>query len=194
MLGLRGASRYYSPQFRNCFQLECEAIRRVRDTMGLKNIRLIIPFVRNVEELDHVLQLMAANGLQRGRDGLQVLVMCELPANVVRAEAFLQRCDGFSIGSNDLAQLTLGVDRESSLLSGFDERDAAVMEMMRMAITACKQQGKYVSICGQAPSDFPDMVAWLVQQGIDAISVNHDSLISVMQGVIATETCLHNTA
>ncbi len=187
MLGLRGASRYYSPQFRNCFQLECEAIRRVRDTMGLKNIRLVIPFVRSVEELDRVLQLMAANGLQRGRDGLQVLVMCELPANVVRAEAFLQRCDGFSIGSNDLAQLTLGVDRESSLLSGFDERDAAVMEMMRMAITACKQQGKYVSICGQAPSDFPELAEWLVQQGIDAISVNHDSLIPVIEHVIAAE-------
>ena len=194
MLGLRGASRYYSQQFRRCFELECEAIRRVRETMGLKNIRLIIPFVRSVEELDHVLQIMGENGLQRGVDGLQILVMCELPANVIRAEAFLQRCDGFSIGSNDLAQLTLGIDRESSLLSGFDERDAAVMEMMRMAITACKQQGKYVSICGQAPSDFPDMAAWLVQQGIDAISVNHDSLISVMQGVIATETCLHNTA
>jgi pyruvate,water dikinase len=194
MLGLRGASRYYSQQFRRCFELECEAIRRVRETMGLKNIRLIIPFVRSVEELDHVLQIMGENGLQRGVDGLQILVMCELPANVIRAEAFLQRCDGFSIGSNDLAQLTLGIDRESSLLSGFDERDAAVMEMMRMAITACKRQGKYVSICGQAPSDFPDMAAWLVQQGIDAISVNHDSLISVMQGVIATETCLHNTA
>jgi pyruvate,water dikinase len=188
MLGLRGASRYYSPQFRNCFQLECEAIRRVRDTMGLENIRLIIPFGRSVEELDHVLQLMAANGLQRGRDGLQVMVMCELPANVVRAEAFLRRCDGFSIGSNDLTQLTLGVDRESSLLSGFDERDAAVMEMMRMAITACKQQGKYVSICGQAPSDFPELAEWLVQQGIDAISVNHDSLIPVIERVITAET------
>ena len=188
MLGLRGASRYYSPQFRQCFQLECEAIRRVRDTMGLKNIRLIIPFVRSVEELDRVLQLMAENGLQRGMDGLQILVMCELPANVIRAEAFLQRCDGFSIGSNDLAQLTLGVDRESSLLPGFDERDAAVMEMMRMAIAACRQQGKYVSICGQAPSDFPELAAWLVQQGIDAISVNHDSLIPVIQRVIAAES------
>ena len=194
MLGLRGASRYYSEKFRDCFKLECEAIRRVRNEMGLENVRLIIPFVRSVEELDHVLQLMAENGLQRGSNGLQVNMMCELPANVIRAREFLQHCDGFSIGSNDLAQLTLGVDRDSSLLSGFDERDAAVMELIKMAITACKQEGKYVSICGQAPSDFPEMVHWLVQQGIDAISVSRDSLLPVTQRVLEAESGKHNSA
>jgi pyruvate,water dikinase len=187
MLGLRGASRYYSEGFRECFALECRAVHKVRHEMGLDNVRLIIPFVRSVQELCRVLDLMAGYGLERDKHGLQVYIMCELPANVLLAADFLEHCDGFSIGSNDLTQLTLGVDRDSSLLEDLDERNPAAMEMISLAIKAGKHSGKPVSICGQAPSDFPDLVGWLVRQDIDAISVNHDSLISVLQLVLQAE-------
>jgi pyruvate,water dikinase len=187
MLGLRGAARYYSEEFHECFALECRAIHKVRHEMGLDNVQLIIPFVRSVQELVRVLELMAGYGLERGRHGLQVYIMCELPANVLLAEDFLEHCDGYSIGSNDLTQLTLGVDRDSSLLESFDERNPAAMEMFSLAIKAGKRSGKPVSICGQAPSDFPELAGWLVQQGIDAISVNHDSLISVLRQVLQAE-------
>jgi pyruvate,water dikinase len=187
MLGLRGASRYYSEEFRECFALECRAIHKVRTEMGLDNVRLVIPFVRSVHELTRVLELMSGYGLARGEHGLQVYIMCELPANVLLAEDFLAQCDGYSIGSNDLTQLTLGVDRDSSLLECFDERDPAVMAMISLAIKAGKRAGKPVSICGQAPSDFPELAGWLVQLGIDAISVNHDSLIPVLRHVLQAE-------
>ncbi len=187
MLGLRGAARYYSEQFRDCFALECRAVHRVRHEMGLDNVRLVIPFVRSVQELDRVLELMAGYGLERGKHGLQVYTMCELPANVLLADEFLAKCDGYSIGSNDLTQLTLGVDRDSPLLGEFDERHPAAMKMIALAIEAGKRAGKPVSICGQAPSDFPELSGWLVQQGIDAISVNHDSLIVVLKHVLEAE-------
>ena len=188
MLGLRGAVRYYAPGFEDSFKLECAAIHKARSSMGLNNINLLIPFVRTTTELDKILELLAANGLARGQDGLRVNVMCELPANVIRADAFLELCDGFSIGSNDLTQLTLGVDRDSSLPGNFDERDPAVLEMISIAIAACRRNGKYSGICGQAPSDFPELASWLVEQGIDSISVNRDALITVTRDVIAAET------
>jgi len=193
MLGLRGAARYYSEQFRDSFSLECRALGKVRREMGLFNIRIIIPFVRTVDELDRVMELMGTHGLVRGEDNLEVYVMCELPANVIRAEEFLQRCDGFSIGSNDLTQLILGVDRDSSLPGNFDERDPAVMELMKQAIAACQKENKYVGICGQAPSDFPSMTRWLVGQGIDSISVNQDALLHMTRLVLATEDDIQST-
>ncbi|MBT8122251.1 MAG: phosphoenolpyruvate synthase, partial [Gammaproteobacteria bacterium] len=187
MLGLRGAVRYYAPGFEDSFALECAAIHKARSDMGLNNINLLIPFVRTTMELGKILELLAAHGLARGQDDLRVNVMCELPANVIRADAFLELCDGFSIGSNDLTQLVLGVDRDSSLPGNFDERDPAVLEMISMAIAACRRSGKHSGICGQAPSDFPELAAWLVEQGIDSISVNRDALITVTRNVIAAE-------
>jgi pyruvate,water dikinase len=187
MIGFRGASRYPSESFAEAFALECRAMKLVRDTMGLTNLKLMIPFVRTVEEELEVLELLAKLGLKRGDNDLEVILMCEIPANAVRAEKFLQHCDGFSIGSNDLTQLTLGVDRDSGMLTRYDERDPAVLDLMEMAIDACNRQGKYVGICGQAPSDFPEITRWLVQHGIQSMSLNPDSVLRMTQVVLETE-------
>lgn len=178
MIGFRGASRYISKDFKQCFALECEAIRHVRDTMGLTNVEVMIPFVRTVKEGQAVLSTMAENGLKRGENGLRVIMMCEVPSNAILAEAFLEHFDGFSIGSNDLTQLTLGLDRDSGIIAGqFDERDDAVKYLMDKAIQACKKQGKYIGICGQGPSDHPDLAKWLVEKGIDSVSLNPDTVL-----------------
>jgi pyruvate,water dikinase len=178
MLGYRGASRYLSAEFAECFALECAAIDHVRNVMGLTNVKLMIPFVRTVSEARDVIALLAKHGLVRGENGLEVIMMCELPANALLAAEFLEHVDGFSIGSNDLTQLTLGIDRDSALVSGsFDERDPAVKALLSMAITACKAAGKYVGICGQGPSDHPDFAEWLVDQGIDTLSLNPDTVV-----------------
>ncbi len=178
MLGYRGASRYLSPDFVDCFALECEALRFVRDEMGLTNVKVMIPFVRTLSEAEGVIALLAEHGLERGKNDLQVVMMCELPSNAVLAEQFLEHFDGFSIGSNDMTQLTLGLDRDSGLVAaGFDERDPAVLAMLEMAITACRAKGKYVGICGQGPSDHPDLAEWLVAQGIESISLNPDTVV-----------------
>ncbi len=178
MLGYRGAARYLSSDFRACFAMECEAIRFVREEMGFTNVEVMIPFVRTVQEASEVLDLLAANGLRRGEHGLRVIMMCELPANALLADNFLEYFDGFSIGSNDLTQLTLGVDRDSALVAGsFDERDPAVLKLIGLAIDACKRRGKYVGICGQGPSDHPGLAEWLVSRGIDSLSLNPDSVV-----------------
>jgi pyruvate,water dikinase len=178
MIGFRGASRYVSTSFRECFELECEAIKRVRNDMGLANVEIMIPFVRTLDEAQSVIELLAANDLRRGENGLRVIMMCELPSNAVLAKEFLQHFDGFSIGSNDMTQLTLGLDRDSALVAGsFDERDPAVRRMLEMAIAACRAEGKYVGICGQGPSDHPDLARWLVEQGISSVSLNPDTVI-----------------
>ncbi len=189
MLGFRGASRYLAESFRACFELECEAMRRVRESMGLSNVQLMVPFVRTIAEAAGVIDLLAANGLARGsgadargEGGLKVIMMCELPSNAILAEAFLEHFDGFSIGSNDLTQLTLGLDRDSGLVAaGFDERDPAVKRLLEGAIQACRKAGKYVGICGQGPSDHPDLAVWLMGQGIDSISLNADTVIDTWQ-------------
>ncbi|MGM0516031.1 MAG: phosphoenolpyruvate synthase [Pseudomonadota bacterium] len=190
MLGFRGASRYYSEAFAGSFALECEALRRVRERMGLTNMQVMLPFVRSVGEVDRVLALMTDNGLERGRDDLRVYLMCEIPANALLADEFLERVDGFSIGSNDLTQLTLGVDRDSSLIEGLDERNPAVKKLMAMAIEACRRHGKYVGICGQAPSDFPEISRWLVEQGISSLSLNPDSLLPMHATVLEAEKAM----
>ena len=178
MLGFRGASRYISDAFRPCFELECRALKRVREVMGLDNVEIMVPFVRTPDEAREVIDLMAANGLKRGDNGLKVIMMCELPANALLADEFLQYFDGFSIGSNDLTQLTLGLDRDSGIVAHlFDERNAAVKKLLAMAIQACKAQGKYVGICGQGPSDHPDLAKWLMEQGIDSVSLNPDAVL-----------------
>jgi len=178
MIGFRGASRYISSSFRDCFELECKAVRHVRDEMGLTNIWIMIPFVRTIAEADTVVDLLSQNGLRRGENDLRVIMMCEIPSNALLADEFLERFDGFSIGSNDLTQLCLGLDRDSGLIADlFDERDAAVKSLLHMAIQACKRQGKYVGICGQGPSDHPDLARWLIDEGIDSISLNPDSVI-----------------
>ena len=181
MLGFRGAARYVSADFREAFAMECEAIKRVRNTMGLDNVQVMVPFVRTLEQARRVTELMASQGLERGKDGLQLVMMCEIPSNAILAEAFLEYFDGFSIGSNDLTQLTLGLDRDSGmelLAADFDERDPAVKALIRMAIAACKKQGKYIGICGQGPSDHPDFARWLQDEGISSISLNPDSVIA----------------
>ena len=179
MLGFRGAARYLAADFQACFELECAALRKVRNELGLTNVELMVPFVRTLDEARSVVQLLAANGLQRGRDGLRLVMMCELPSNAILAEEFLQFFDGFSIGSNDLTQLTLGLDRDSGLVAGaFDERDPAVKALLAMAIRACRKQGKYVGICGQGPSDHPDFARWLMEQGIESLSLNADTVVS----------------
>ena len=179
MLGFRGASRYIAADFRPCFELECAALRKVRNELGLTNVELMVPFVRTLDEARSVVQLLADNGLKRGQDGLRMVMMCELPSNAVLAEEFLEYFDGFSIGSNDLTQLTLGLDRDSGLVAaGFDERDAAVKALLLMAIRACRKQGKYVGICGQGPSDHPDFARWLMEQGIESLSLNPDTVVS----------------
>ena len=178
MIGFRGAARYLSPDFADCFAMECDALRYVRDTMGLTNVKIMIPFVRTVAEGEGVVRLLAENGLRRGDNGLEVIMMCELPSNAVVADAFLDHFDGFSIGSNDLTQLTLGLDRDSGLVAAtFDERDPAVKFLISSAIKACKARGKYVGICGQGPSDHPDLAEWLLEQGIDSISLNPDTVV-----------------
>ncbi|RUO42282.1 phosphoenolpyruvate synthase [Pseudidiomarina aestuarii] len=178
MLGFRGASRYISEDFRECFAMECEAIKRVRNDMGLRNIEIMIPFVRTLDEGRQVIELLREQGLYQGENGLRVIMMCELPSNALLAEQFLDIFDGFSIGSNDLTQLTLGLDRDSGVIAHlFDERNEAVKAMLSMAIQAAKKKGKYVGICGQGPSDHPDFAAWLVEQGIDSVSLNPDTVV-----------------
>jgi pyruvate,water dikinase len=179
MLGFRGAARFLAPSFRECFELECAALRKVRGELGLVNVELMVPFVRTVEEARCVTELLAKNGLRRGENGLRIVMMCELPSNAILAEAFLEHFDGFSIGSNDLTQLTLGLDRDSGLVAeAFDERDAAVKALLSAAIQACRKHGKYVGICGQGPSDHPDFARWLMEQGIDSLSLNPDTVIA----------------
>lgn len=179
MLGFRGASRYYSPRYRDGFSLECQAIKRVRETMGFDNVKVMIPFCRTIEEADRVIEVMAEEGLKRGE--LEVYMMCEIPSNVILAEAFSDRFDGFSIGSNDLTQLTLGVDRDAGDLAElFDERNEAVLEMVRQVIKVANKRGKKIGICGQAPSDYPDFAAFLVEAGINSVSLNPDSVIGVI--------------
>ena len=178
MIGFRGAARYVDPSFRPCFELECRALRRVREEMGLEHVQVMVPFVRTLDEAREVTALLAANGLGRGVNGLKVVMMCELPSNAVLAAEFLQFFDGMSIGSNDMTQLTLGVDRDSGIVAKhFDERDPAVKAMLSMAIRACRDAGKYVGICGQGPSDHPDLARWLVEQGIDSLSLNPDTVV-----------------
>ena len=178
MLGFRGASRYVAQDFRDCFELECRAMTKVRNELGLTNVELMVPFVRNVEEAHGVVDLLAAHGLKRGENGLRLIMMCEIPSNALLAEAFLQYFDGFSIGSNDLTQLTLGLDRDSGLVAhAFDERDPAVKQLLSMAISACNRLGKYVGICGQGPSDHADFAEWLMDEGIQTISLNPDTVV-----------------
>ena len=178
MIGYRGASRYLSPDFADCFAMECEALRYVREEMGLTNVRVMIPFVRTLAEAEGVIGLLGEHGLKRGENGLQVVMMCELPSNAVIADQFLDHFDGFSIGSNDMTQLTLGLDRDSALVAaGFDERDPAVKFMISAAIRACKARGKYVGICGQGPSDHPDLAQWLLDEGIESMSLNPDTVV-----------------
>ncbi|MCG7551777.1 phosphoenolpyruvate synthase [Pseudoalteromonas sp. Of7M-16] len=178
MIGFRGASRYISEDFRECFALECEAIKRVRNEMGLTNVEIMIPFVRTLEEAARVIELLEEHGLKRGENGLRVIMMCELPSNALLADEFLEYFDGFSIGSNDLTQLTLGLDRDSGLIAHlFDERNPAIKKLLSMAIKTAKEKGKYVGICGQGPSDHEDFAAWLVEQGIDTVSLNPDTVL-----------------
>ncbi len=178
MLGFRGASRYVDDGFKPCFELECRAIKYVREEMGLTNVQVMVPFIRTVEEAEKVVALLADNGLQRGENGLKLIMMCELPSNALLADAFLENFDGMSIGSNDMTQLTLGLDRDSGKIAPlFDERDPAVKKLLELAISACRAQGKYVGICGQGPSDHPDLAQWLLDQGIESMSLNPDSVL-----------------
>lgn len=181
MLGFRGAARYLSADFNEAFAMECEALRRVRLDMGLSNVQVMVPFVRTLGQAKKVTELLAAHGLKRGENGLKIIMMCEIPSNAILANEFLQYFDGFSIGSNDLTQLTLGLDRDSGLellAADFDERDPAVTALISLAISACKAQGKYIGICGQGPSDHPDFAEWLTKEGISSISLNPDSVIA----------------
>ncbi len=178
MLGFRGASRYISESFRDCFELECRAMKRVRDVMGLTNVELMVPFVRTVNEAAQVVDLLGEYGLKRGENGLRLIMMCELPSNALLADEFLEHFDGFSIGSNDMTQLTLGLDRDSGVIAHlFDERDPAVKKLLSMAIQACIKANKYIGICGQGPSDHPDLARWLMEQGIESVSLNPDSVL-----------------
>jgi pyruvate,water dikinase len=178
MLGFRGASRYVDETFRPCFELECRALKKVRGEMGLTNVEIMVPFVRTLKEASQVIELLSQNGLRRGLDGLKIIMMCELPTNALLAEEYLEYFDGMSIGSNDMTQLTLGLDRDSSIVAKlFDERDEAVKKMLAMAIAACKKKGKYVGICGQGPSDHPDLARWLLDQGIESMSLNPDTVV-----------------
>lgn len=188
MIGLRGAARYTHPLYADAFALECRAMQRVRGAMGLRNVKLMVPFCRRVAEAEKVLQALAAHGLARGVDGLEVYVMCEIPNNVILIDAFARLFDGFSIGSNDLTQLTLGVDRDSDLLAfDFDELDPGVLTLIRQTIEGAHRNGRHAGICGQAPSDYPEMVAFLVAHGVDAISVTPDTLLRCTREVLAAE-------
>jgi pyruvate,water dikinase len=179
MLGFRGASRYIAPEFYDCFQLECQALKRVRDDMGFTNVEVMVPFVRTLSEAKEVINLLARNGLERGSNGLRLIMMCEIPSNAILADRFLEYFDGFSIGSNDMTQLTLAVDRDAggAIASTFDERDDAVKAMLAMAIAACRKAGKYAGICGQGPSDHPELAQWLVEQHIESMSLNPDTVL-----------------
>jgi pyruvate,water dikinase len=184
MLGFRGAARYISEDFGEAFAMECEALKRVRNDMGLTNVQVMVPFVRTLGQAERVTKLLATHGLERGKDDLKVIMMCEVPSNAILAERFLQFFDGFSIGSNDLTQLTLGLDRDSGLellAQDFDERDPAVEALIHQAIKACLAQGKYIGICGQGPSDHPDFAQWLAKEGISSISLNPDSVVATWQ-------------
>ena len=195
MLGFRGAARYAHPAYAEGFGLECAAMKRVREEMGFTNVRLMIPFCRRVDEARKVLDRMAANGLERGSDGLEIYVMCEIPNNVILVDAFAELFDGFSIGSNDLTQLTLGVDRDSELVAfDFDERDAGMLKLIAMAIEGAKRNGRHIGICGQAPSDYPEFARFLVQHGIDSISLNADSVLETTLEILAMEKEMHRRA
>jgi pyruvate,water dikinase len=188
MLGFRGAARYLSPDFAEAFAMECEALKRVRNDMGLSNVEVMVPFVRTLGQAKAVTELLAKHGLKRGEQGLKIIMMCEVPSNAVLADQFLEYFDGFSIGSNDLTQLTLGLDRDSGLeilAKDFDERDPAVKALLSQAITACKRANKYVGICGQGPSDHPDFALWLKEQGIGSISLNPDTVIATWKQLAA---------
>jgi pyruvate,water dikinase len=188
MLGFRGASRFIAPSFAACFEMECKALRRVRDTMGYTNVEIMVPFVRTLGEARKVTELLAQHGLRRGENALRIIMMCEVPSNAILAEEFLEFFDGFSIGSNDLTQLTLGLDRDSGLVAeAFDERDPAVQFLVARAIAACRAKGKYVGICGQGPSDHIDFALWLVDQGIDSISLNPDSVVDTWRRIAAAQ-------
>ena len=178
MLGFRGAARYIAASFRDCFELECRALKKVRDEMGLTNVEIMVPFVRTIDEAKKVLELLAANGLKRGQNGLRIIMMCEIPSNAILADQFLEHFDGFSIGSNDMTQMTLALDRDSGIIAdAFDERDPAVKQMLHLAIQACRKAGKYVGICGQGPSDHPDLAKWLMEEGIESLSLNPDTVV-----------------
>jgi pyruvate,water dikinase len=188
MLGFRGASRYAHPAYAAGFALECAALRRVREEMGLTNVRIMIPFCRRVDEAGRVIDVLAQNGLKRGENGLEIYVMCEIPNNVIQIDAFAELFDGFSIGSNDLTQLVLGVDRDSELVSfDFDERDPGVMEMLRLAVLGAHRNGRHVGICGEAPANYPDVAAFLAKLGIDSISVNPESVAKTREVVYRAE-------
>jgi pyruvate,water dikinase len=191
MLGFRGAARYSHPAYAEGFALECRAMKRVREEMGLANVRLMIPFCRRLREAEDVLRTMARHGLERGKDGLEVFVMCEIPNNVIQVDAFACLFDGFSIGSNDLTQLVLGVDRDSDIVAfDFDERDPGVLEMLRQAILGAKRNGRHIGICGQAPSDYPEIARYLVQEGIDSISLDPDSVLATIRNLVEAERVL----
>jgi pyruvate,water dikinase len=195
MIGFRGASRYYHERYREGFALECAAIRRVREVLGLTNVIVMIPFCRTPAEADLVLAEMAGHGLRRGEAGLQIYMMCEIPSNVILAERFAERFDGFSIGSNDLTQLVLGVDRDSGILAGlFDERDEAVKRMIAEVIAKARAAHVKIGICGQAPSNHPDFAAFLVDEGIDSISLNPDSFVRTMSAIAGAEENLASRA
>ncbi|MEJ2687560.1 MAG: phosphoenolpyruvate synthase, partial [Gammaproteobacteria bacterium] len=195
MLGFRGASRYTHPAYAEGFALECAAMKRVRDGMGLTNVRLMIPFCRRVEEGEQVLQAKAEHGLKRGDNDLQIYVMCEIPNNVIQIDAFAALFDGFSIGSNDLTQLTLGVDRDSQIVAfDFDERDAGVKEMIRLTVEGARRNGRHSGICGQAPSDYPEMAEYLVRIGIDSMSLNPDTVLKTTRHVLEVERSLDRPA
>jgi pyruvate,water dikinase len=188
MIGFRGASRYAHPAYEEGFALECAAMKRVREEMGFTNVKLMIPFCRRVEEGRRVLQAMARNGLERGEQGLEVYVMCEIPNNVIEIDAFAELFDGFSIGSNDLTQLTLGVDRDSELVAfDFDERDPGVLRMIRMAVEGARRNGRHSGLCGQAPSDYPEFAEFLVEIGIDSMSLNPDAVLETTRRVLQAE-------
>ncbi|MBB3304778.1 MULTISPECIES: phosphoenolpyruvate synthase [Enterobacterales] len=192
MLGFRGAGRYVADNFRDCFKLECEAVKRVRNEMGLTNVEIMIPFVRTVDQAEAVVAELAKNGLKRGENGLKVIMMCEIPSNALLAEQFLEHFDGFSIGSNDMTQLALGLDRDSGVVSAlFDERNDAVKALLSMSIKAAKKQGKYVGICGQGPSDHQDFAAWLMEQGIDSLSLNPDTVVETWLGLAELNAAKH---
>jgi len=191
MIGWRGASRYYDPKYQPAFELECQALKKVRDTMGLKNVKIMVPFCRTVEEGKSVLRVMAENGLKRGVGGLEVYVMCEIPANVILADDFSKIFDGFSIGSNDLTQLTLGLDRDSELVSHiYDERNQAVKDLVSQVIVKAKKNKRHMGFCGQAPSDFPEFARFLVREGIDSISLNPDTVIRTTLDLLKLERTL----
>ena len=188
MLGFRGASRYVASRFEDCFALECQALKLVREQMGLTNVEVMVPFVRTLTEAAAVIAQLKRHGLVRGEAGLRLIMMCEVPSNALLADDFLTYFDGFSIGSNDLTQLTLGLDRDSGLVAAqFDERNPAVMQLLQLAISACKRAGKYVGICGQGPSDHPDFAAWLMHHGIDSLSLNPDTVLETSLFLAKTE-------